>query len=137
MTATTLGELHFSLLSKIAPASFYDLRQAYTPVNALMFRTRSPIKPTVELREQPYKTKVLPFSLSAIMCGATQVGMVIYHPPGMILELLANTATIGTPAARKGIDLSVAQPVMKLSDLIIFDFASKNAIVAIRVDKRN
>lgn len=133
-----LQEPHYNLLRQIAPASFFDLRQHRVPERALLFRTRLPFRSkSGDLVESPYVSKALPFTLAAIMSGASQVGFVIYYPAGMSCDLAPGIATISTPSARKGLDLGAARPIMRsLTDLILFDFNSRNALVAVRVDKK-
>lgn len=133
-----LQEPHFNLLRQIAPASFFDLRQHRVQTRALLFRTRMPFRSKGgDLVESPYVSKALPFTLAGIMSGSAQVGFVIYYPAGMSCELAPGMATISTASARKGLDLGEARPIVRsLSDLMLFDFNSRNALVAVRVDKK-
>lgn len=135
MTPYRLAEHHVNLLRGTAPASFFDLRQCREPVDALLFRTRTPFRPQVALREVPFTTKILPFYLTSIMCGPAQVGVVIYHPSDMQVELLRNSATIATDKVRAGNNLGKGRLIMKLNDLLLFDFDTRNAIVAVRTNK--
>jgi hypothetical protein len=133
-----LAPEHFVLLEQIAPASFFDLQQHRIKERALLFRTRQPFRAKMSLTETAYVSKAVPFTLTAVMSGSTQVGLVVYYPLGMTCEITATTATISTESARKGLDVGLARPLMRaLPDLILYEFDSRNALVAIRVDKRS